>query len=250
MAATAPPPRRDPLTGEAYEAHARAVINRVRPYTMVAYIGLVSLYKQVVHCETHGIGGALVECGVWQGGCCALMAAANLHHATQRRHLHLFDAFDDICEPDAAVDGDAAIRLVKQLASDAGTEGRLTPIKGIYDAKGGAGCVDDCRALLAHEIGYDPAFTHFYQGWFQNTVPPAAAHVDDIALLRLDGDWYASTKVCLDHLFDRVVPGGFVVIDDYGAYDGCRKAVDEFRTRHGLTQYLHDVNADIRYFIK
>ena len=55
-----------------------------------------------------------------------------------------------------------------------------------------------------------------------------AADIDLIAILRLDGDWYASTKVCLEHLFDRVVPGGFIVIDDFGAYEGCRSATEEF----------------------
>lgn len=244
-------PIRDPLTGEPYQAHCRGAIDAVRGQTMVAYVGLVSLYQQVLHCERHGIAGALVECGVWKGGSCAIMAAANIEHSHSRRPIHAFDAFDDICEPDAAVDGDAAVALVRRAKSpDAGAEGRLRPVAGIYDDKGGPGSVEACRSLIVDRLGYPAESLHCHRGWFQDTVPEAAERIGPIAILRLDGDWYASTKVCLDHLWDHVVPGGFVVIDDYGAYAGCRKAVDEFREARGIRSYLHYVNPDIRYLVK
>ena len=73
--------------------------------------------------------------------------------------------------------------------------------------------------------------------------------VGDIAILRLDADWYASTKICLAYLFDRVVPGGFVIVDDYGTYAGCQRAVDEFIGARERPLYLNPVNADIRYVI-
>jgi len=244
------PPTRDPLTGQPYEAHCRAAIERVRRQTMVAYVGLISLYQQAVHCERHGIAGAFVECGVWHGGCCGLMAAANLEHGHARRSIHAFDAFDDICEPDAAVDGEAAVALVRAKSPHAGTAGRLRPVPGIYQDKGGPGSIDACRALIVDQLRYPHGKLHFHPGWFQHTVPAAADAIGPIAILRLDGDWYASTKVCLDHLFDHVVPGGFIIIDDYGAYAGCRKAADQFLTTRGLSHYLHYVNPDIRYLVK
>ena len=71
-----------------------------------------------------------------------------------------------------------------------------------------------------------------------------------IAILRLDGDWYESTKVCLEHLFDLVVDGGFVIVDDYGAYEGCRTAVDEYLAGRARRPYLSRVNGDIRYLVK
>ena len=78
----------------------------------------------------------------------------------------------------------------------------------------------------------------------------AAPAIGPIAILRLDGDWYASTKICLEHLYDQVVSGGFVIVDDYGTYEGCRKAVDEFLAARGLHVFLSHVDPDCRYWIK
>lgn len=77
-----------------------------------------------------------------------------------------------------------------------------------------------------------------------------SAKISPIAILRLDADWYASTKVCLDFLFDKVVKGGFVIIDDYLCYEGCRKAVNEFLRARGMAPYLHYVDGHGRYWSK
>lgn len=122
------------------------------------------------------------------------------------------------------------------------------PVKGIYDHMGGPGQLEDVKRFLEQEIGYDPEHLVYHKGWFQDTLP--AADISEIAVLRLDGDWYASTKVCLEHLHDKVVSGGFVIIDDYGCYDGCRKAVDEFLLAHEYKLFLNYVNKDCRYWIK
>jgi hypothetical protein len=216
---------------------------------MVSKEGLKSLYDQAVFCERVALGGDFVECGVWKGGSVGVMALANLKHGRSRRTLHLFDAFDDICEPDAAVDGERAITEVHRWTNGGGTQGRLVPLKGIYDQFGGHGTIDECRTLLERIIGYDGSQIHYHQGWFQETLPSQASAIKNIAILRLDGDWYASTKVSLDYLFEKVVPGGFVVIDDYGSYDGCRKAVDEFLARLEQPLFLNVVNSQIRYLI-
>jgi hypothetical protein len=217
---------------------------------MVSYKGLVTLFQQVVYCEEHHIRGDFVECGVWKGGCVGLMALTNLHYGERRRHIHLFDAFDDICEPDARVDGERAIRETQMWAKQPKFDGELKPLVGIYDKRGGPGTIEENRRLLEEDIGYDPDYLHYHKGWFQDTVPSVAEQIEEIAILRLDGDWYASTKVCLDHLFRRVTNGGFVIVDDYGAYDGCRKAVDECLQAQGVPLFLHHVNNDIRYVVK
>lgn len=69
-------------------------------------------------------------------------------------------------------------------------------------------------------------------------------------MLRPDGDWYASTKVCFEHLHDLVEPGGFVIVDNYGAYEGCRRAVDEFLQARGLRTFLHRVDSVCHYIQK
>jgi len=227
----------------------RKMIEIVRNNTMVVQAGLASLYDQAVFCEEHQITGDFVECGVWKGGAVGLMALVNLKHGSLRRHIHLFDSFEEICEPDEEIDGSRAISEVKMWTKDGGTEGRLVPLKGIYDHRGGPGTVQENEHLLKHTIGYDPEYIHFHKGWFQHTLHDQHQDIDKIAILRIDADWYASTKICLEYLLDKVVSGGFVIIDDYGAYDGCRMAVDEFLKSYGKPLFLNYVNHDIRYII-
>ncbi len=237
-----------------FEDEAREKISLVLDHTMLSYECLVTLYQQARHCETTGLPGSYVECGVWKGGAVALMALANLAHGAGRRHLHLFDAFDDICEPDPAIDGERAISEAEQWADVRREElsGKLAPLSGIYAHRGGPGSIGEVHALLCGTVGYDDEFVHYHKGWFQETLPALdkVPDISEIAILRLDADWYASTKICLERLYERVVPGGIVIIDDYGAYDGCRKAVDEFREARAIKALLNHVNADCRYWIK
>jgi O-methyltransferase len=231
-------------------AEARECIEFIRRNTMVMHDVLLSLFEQAVFCEINTVPGSFVECGVWKGGCIGLMALANLKYGSSRRHIHLFDAFQEICEPDASVDGERAVREVRELSREPGFSGRLRPLTGIYDRFGGPGTLQQNKELLEQKIGYPSQFLHYHVGWFQDTLPRDGGSVGDIAILRLDGDWYASTKVCLTHLYDGVVRGGFVIIDDYGAYDGCCKAVDEFVESLSSPVFLSYVDKDCRYWIK
>jgi hypothetical protein len=88
----------------------------------------------------------------------------------------------------------------------------------------------------------------FVKGLFQDTLP--TYDIPPISLLHLDGDWYDSTMTCLNHLWDKVSPGGIVQIDDYGSWQGCRKAVDEFMDRHEINDQLHFIDRNGRYLIK
>jgi hypothetical protein len=238
--------------GYDYEGDAEKAIALVQQNTMVAFEPLVTLFQQVRHCEVNDIEGAFVECGVWKGGAVGLMALTNNQFGQTRRHLHLFDVFDDICEPDPLVDGAYAIDQVAALAGveKESLQGRLRPVKGVYDSHGGHGTLEIVRQLLENEIGYNKEYLHYYEGWFQETLPLHKDQIDKIAVLRLDADLYASTKICLEFLYDKVVAGGFVIIDDYGAYEGCRKAVDEFRAERQITSFMIHVNQDCRFWIK
>jgi O-methyltransferase len=239
------------VLGYDLEDQAVPLMARVKGYTMLAPPPLITLYQQVAHCEKYGIEGEFVECGVWKGGAVGLMALANMALAKERRILRLFDAFDDICEPDPAVDGSKAVGEVEALSGRrVSPTGKLEPVKGIYDAIGGHGVLDEVRALLQESIGYDPASIRYHKGWFQDTLPEVAPAMGKIAILRLDGDWYASTKVCLEHLYDKVVPGGFIIVDDYGCYEGCAKAVDEFIRGTETRPFISHVDQACRYWIK
>lgn len=233
-----------------HEDEAREKITLVHGNTMASFECLVTLYQQVRHCELNDIPGCYVECGVWKGGAAGLMALGNLAYGLARRQIHLFDAFDDICEPDPSIDGERALAEVERITGvdRSDLSGRLRPLTGVYDGHGGAATTEQVDMLMRDVIGYDSDYVHYHVGWFQNTVP--VTETGEIAILRLDGDWYASTKVCLEHLYENVVPGGFVIIDDYAAYEGCRKAVDEFMEVKGIGAYLNHVNRDCRYWIK
>jgi hypothetical protein len=221
--------RPGPAAADPLAAEIDAAATRVARNTLLSRPRLSSLYRQVAHLERHRVAGCLVECGVWKGGAVGLMALANLRHGAARRHLHLFDAFQEICEPDPERDGERIFAELRELAGrPAELKGRLEPIRGVYDRFGGPGTLSENRALLEERLRYPAAFLHYHVGWFQQTVPRDAESLGPIALLRLDGDLYHSTRVCLEHLYPRVVPGGFVIVDDYGRYEGCTRAVDEY----------------------
>ena len=214
--------------------------------TMLPRDRLASLYDQVAHCQRLGIPGCFVECGVWKGGAVGFMALAALQQPGLSRTLHLFDSFQDICAPES-LDGQKAIAETGELKS---TDRPLAAVAGHYDAVGGHGTRAACHELIVGRIRYPEELVRFHEGWFQDTLSVDAGALGPIAMLRLDGDWYASTKVCLDHLYDQVAPGGFVIIDDYGTYEGCRVAVDQFLQSRGTTPFLSRVDASCYYLIK
>lgn len=228
-------------------------INFTANYSMMPYMNLYTLYEQAAYCEKNNIEGDFVECGVWKGGAVGIMALANLRYGKKRRNLHLFDAFDDICAPNIEVDGKRAMEDVTKHSSinnQDELQGQLQPIKGIYDFVGGHGTEEICKELLIEKIKYPTQNIIFHKGWFQETVPIKKHDIDKIAILRLDGDWYESIKVCLENLYDKVQKGGLIVIDDYGYYEGCTKAVDEFLEVNNIKTFLSYSTVGCRYFVK
>lgn len=243
----------NPFEGYDYAKEGIEVVNITKNYSMLSLVNILTLFEQAAYCEKMKIPGAFVECGVWKGGAVATMAKANLMYGTNRRQLHLFDAFDGICPPNAEIDGEKAIEdTIKILgfADKNKMQGQLESIEGAYMNLGGHGTIDICKNLLEHEINYPSEFIHYHKGWFQDTLPINKEEIDAIAILRLDGDWYDSIKVCLDNLYDKVSKGGLVVIDDYGYYEGCTKAVDEFLAQRNIKTFLSYSQPGCRYFVK
>jgi hypothetical protein len=156
---------------------------------------------------------------------CCINGSHSFKTRDELRDVHLFDCFDDICQPDLKVDGDRAIR---EVGGAEFAKGELLPVKGFYKNHGGTGNEIKVNSLIVDEIGFPSDHVVIHKGWFQDTLPAARDHIKQIALLRLDGDWYASTKVCLENLYEQVVRGGVIIVDDYECYEGCKKAVDEF----------------------
>ncbi|MBI2452654.1 MAG: class I SAM-dependent methyltransferase [Parcubacteria group bacterium] len=207
---------------------------KVLPYTMVSYKCLANAYALAQKTEEERLQGAFVECGVWKGGAAAAMASA----ANPGRQIWLFDSFEGLPEP-TLYDGARA----KEYAGNK-TSGTLASIGKCV------GLLRDVQQLFFRALRLSGDIVHIEQGWFQDTLPAAKKQVGPIALLRMDADWYESTRCILENLFDSVVQGGYVIIDDYYCWEGCRRAVDEFVQTRKLKISIVPIDRDGVYFKK
>lgn len=191
------------------------LFNKVYPYTMAGYKRLSNVYDLAKEIEKNKINGAFVECGVWKGGAAAVMAWI-VQKAESGRKVWLFDSFEGLPEPTAA-DGLMAKEYAHNRAG-----GKLQTIEQCV------GPLEDVKRLLFNILKLQKKNIIIEKGWFQNTLPKAKERVGKISILRLDGDWYESTKCCLENLYDNVIVGGYIIIDDYGHWQGARKALEDF----------------------
>lgn len=217
---------------------------KVLPQTMLPMPRLFDAADAVTTINKERIKGSIVECGVWNGGCVGLMALANRRNPGPSREFHLFDSFEGLPQPSKY---DIGPREAYEAQHPSGSlddgASKLAAIGACAGLR-----KDDVSKFLVSQLGLDEENLIFHVGWFQDTVP--CAEVGDIALLRLDGDWYESTKVCLEGFFDKVVPGGYVIIDDYGTFPGCRRAVDEYFSGTGISPNWLWSDRDCVYFRK
>jgi len=227
-----------PLQNYDDEEAARDALNVVRPYTMLSYQRLVTLWQQMRYLDKASVPGAMVECGTWRGGACGMMALAHRRAGDVSRPLHLFDSFQGLPEPQGEKDGEMAVRYAADRASGS-----------LHSIGKCVGPLEENRRLLGEIVGYPAELTHYHVGWFQDMLRTVPETVGAIALLRIDGDWYESTKICLESLYGRVSSGGIVVIDDYGKWPGCRRATDEFLETLARPVFLNHIDAAGRYVI-
>jgi O-methyltransferase len=212
-------------------------LREVYHYSMTGYARLASVHDLAMEVEGKGIPGAFVECGVWKGGSIGLMALVSKETGSNRK-IVLFDSFEGLPEP-TEEDG----KIAKRYA-DGRSDGRLQTIDQCV------GPLETVKELFFEKLRIDESLVDIRKGWFQETVPGSGPSLGPIALLRLDGDWYGSTKVCLEGLYGQVVQGGYVVLDDYGYWEGCRKATDEFMSEQGIKAELVRVDDSCHFFRK
>jgi hypothetical protein len=205
--------------GEATERE-KHLIAKYAPYTMTGAMSQWSLLKAIEYIDRQGISGAIVECGVWRGGN-MMMAKEARHGALPERDIYLFDTFTGMSRP-TAVDVDW----------------RGLPALDSAEKRQRDGYNSWCYASLEEVIGAFDRFglsgtnVHFRKGKVEETLMDAGALPERIALLRLDTDWYESTRVELETLYPRLEPRGVLIIDDYGYWRGARMAVDEYFGEH------------------
>lgn len=208
-------------TGHALEDWERRIIDEVRPFTMTSPARILATMDAVTYVVQRGIPGALVECGVWRGGSVLAMIRTLQKAGVDDRAIYLFDTFEGMTRPS---ERDTSTFDLPALQTWTASEsaGRI-PWEWAFDPD--VFNFDDVRSLIRGS-GYPVDQVHFVRGRVEDTLPGAAP--EPIAVLRLDTDWYESTWHELVHLYPRVAKAGILIIDDYGHWDGCRKAVDQY----------------------
>ncbi|MFE4452296.1 TylF/MycF/NovP-related O-methyltransferase [Streptomyces sp. NPDC056796] len=202
-----------------YDDEAKDIIRAVKPYTMTSPERLNAFVLATRHIVRHSIPGDIVECGVWRGGSMQACARTLLTLGETGRDLYLFDTYEGMTPP---------------TAEDLRRDGR--PARELLDAQGkdrpiwAVASLEDVQAGF-EKVPYPKERVHYVRGKVEETVPGQAP--EQISILRLDTDWYASTKHELAHLYGRLVSGGVLLIDDYGYWQGSRQAVDEFLEETG-----------------
>jgi O-methyltransferase len=184
---------------------ARAII-AVQPHTEYTTVAnLRNLHRCARLLDAESVAGDFVECGVYQGATAAILGEAI--RKTPSRSLWLFDSFQGLPAP-TAIDGAAAPEYTGKLVGNEQNVRRLLRK---------AGAPSDRVKVIA--------------GWFKDTLPQAS--VRKVALLHIDADWYDSVRLCLECFYDRIAPGGIIVLDDWDWWPGCKAAVEEFVAARG-----------------
>jgi O-methyltransferase len=214
------------------------IIRQVRKYTLTSNERLYTLIHAVQYLIKNNISGDIVECGVWKGG--SIMAAIkSLQGSNDKgREIYLYDTFEGMVAPtdkDTKIDGTIAQEAFEKYE---------------INKNSSTWCRSDIEEVqeAIYSTGYDRSKIHFVKGKVEETIPRTIP--EKIALLRLDTDWYESTKHELVHLFPRLVSGGVLILDDYGSWFGARKAVDEYIAEHNIKILLCRIDNTGRVAIK
>jgi O-methyltransferase len=212
----------DPWARPGFDARTRDS-GRDWPEQALTMIGRARLRSLRECCEIllrEGVPGDFVETGIWRGGACIMMAAVLAAYENRDRRVWGFDSFQGLPPPDEA-----------RYPSDRGDQLHRFPQLAVSIEE----VTDNFR-----RVGLWSEQVRLVKGWFKDTVP--VAPIERIAVLRLDGDLYESTIQVLDGFYARLSPGGFCIIDDYGAMASCRAAVEDFRRAHGVSEPLVDID--------
>lgn len=204
------------------------VCRLVRPFTMTGDVHVACLMRAVEHVVRNDVPGDIAECGVWRGG--SMMAAAlALLDLKASRDIYLYDTYQGM-PASTEVDRNWWGEHAEVRRAAVGQDWCLARL-------------EEVRAAM-QSTGYEKC--RYIAGLVEDTIPAQAP--ERIALLRLDTDFYSSTLHELKHLYPRLSPGGILIIDDYGSWEGARKAVDEYFAGQGM--FLSRVNASCRLLVK
>lgn len=222
----------------------QTIIAEAQLYSMTHFERLFVLIDAVRHVVRREIPGAFIECGVWRGGSVLAMLRTLLSLGVTDRDIYLYDTFEGMTAPtekDVSANHGSALQAW-QLAQGSGER--------VYNQFFNERIFNEesVRRLLL-STGYPSERLHFVKGPVEQTIP--ATMPDKISLLRLDTDWYESTRHEMHHLYPLLQKNGVLIIDDYGDWAGCRKAIDEyFSSGHTPPILLNRVDYSCRIAVK
>jgi hypothetical protein len=210
---------------------------------MTGVARLAALVDAVRHCVRREIPGDFAECGVWRGGSVLAMILTLRELGRDDRDVHLYDTFEGMTAPgeeDVSAREGPALEEWRR-ASERGER----PWGDLFDRRKFS---EQAVRELLETTGYPPERLHFVRGPVEQTLPERAP--GRLALLRLDTDWYASTRHELHHLYPRLADGAVLIIDDYGHWQGCRAAVDEYFSTEAPPILLSRIDYTARIGVK
>ena len=221
----------------------RRIVETALPYTLTGAARLQAVVDAVRHCVEREVPGAFAECGVWRGGSVLAMVLTLQELGRDDRDLYLYDTFEGMTAPD---ERDVSALDPPALATWQQAHARgETPWSEYFDDELAG---EEAVARLLRATGYPAERIHLVRGPVEETLPRHAP--GELALLRLDTDWYASTRHELEHLYPLLVPGGILVVDDYGHWQGARQAVDEYFSAGRPAPFLQRVDYTCRMAVK
>jgi len=212
-------------------------VTTVEGYTMTSVARQVALIDTIHYVAENRIHGCFVECGVWRGGSAMLAALTLRAVGDESRRIFLYDTFKGMTGPssiDTTRDGLAASDMMTKDTRPDGVR-CIAPFAEVY------------QNLVS--TGYPMNHISLIEGPIEETIP-LHAPPEPIAVLRLDTDWYESTRHELEYLYPLVAPGGIIIIDDYGHWNGSRRAVNEYLALLPRRPFLHRIDDTGRLIIK
>ena len=215
------------------------IVDQVAPYTMTIPEDIHGMVEATRYVVKQDIPGAIVECGVWRGGSSMASMLATIEAGHTDRDYWLYDTYEGMTPP---TEHDRKVINGMHASEELAVTPKIDDFNIWCIAD-----IDDVQRNVA-TTGYPSDRVTFVKGPVEETIPGQMP--DQIALLRLDTDWYESTRHELIHLWPRLVPGGLVILDDYGFWEGQRRAVDEFFEQEGLSVFLHRMSFMGRIGIK
>jgi O-methyltransferase len=195
------------------------IYSKCKDYTITSYERMFTLHKAVVLINEKELDGDFVECGVYKGGSIMNMAYSQLNYK-KRVHIHLYDSFEGMPTP-TEIDKDyMGVSALKH--------------------KGTCFCTIDEVISNVNQTNYPNDFLHYHKGDVKETLTQNVP--DKISILRLDTDWYESTKIEIEILYPKLISGGILIIDDYGHFMGCKKAIDEYFGKMKINPFFEQID--------